>query len=113
MSYCSRKGYTAEHAVEELLRTWGHPACYRPRAGRHDDVGDIGGIPLVVSVKAHQRMELGHFIAELGRMVPASGLETGVVWHKKVGKGNPLDWYVTTTGSLFKPFYDAYCEVHS
>lgn len=112
MSYGSRKGYAAEHLVEQTLQSWGHEACYRPRAGRHDDIGDIAGVPLVVSVKAHQRLALATFVTDLTRMVGSSGLATGVVWHKKVGKGNPLDWYITTSGHLFKPLYDAFCEVN-
>lgn len=111
MSYASDKGYVAEHAIETLLQSWGDGCAYRPRAGRRDDLGDIGGVPMVFSVKAHARLDLAGFITDLQRMVRASGLDSGVVWHKRRGTTDPCLWYVTTTGSLFRPMYEAFCEV--
>jgi len=109
MSYTSAKGYRAEHAVELVLNERTR-TCYRPRAGCPDDIGDIAGLPLVVSVKNHATMRLGDWVSDLNRMVIAAHLNTGVVWHKRIGKGDPRDWYVTTTGRFFLPFFDAYCD---
>ena len=110
MSYASGRGYRAEHYVEMFLQERG-VACYRPRAGRQADVGDLGGVPIVVSIKDHVSVSLGTWTTDLQRMVNASDAETGVVWHKRKGSTDPRRWYVTTTGELFLPFYDAYSEV--
>jgi hypothetical protein len=109
MSYSHDKGYRAEAAVESLMRTLA-PDCYRPRAGRRDDVGDIVGLPLVVSVKDHARLALAAWCDDLGRMVAASRHCTGVVWHKRAGRADPANWYVTTTGRLWLPMYEAWCH---
>ena len=108
-NYNNAKGYRGELAIELLLRNEGHDAS-RPRAGRRGDIGDIAGVPLVVSVKNHAQLKLSTWIIDLHRMVNTSDLETGVVWHKKVGKGDPCDWYVTTSGRLFLPLYHAYAN---
>ena len=107
MSYAHDRGYKAEHAIETFLQGRGH-MCWRPRAGALADRGDIAGIPIVISVKDHTTLALGSWVGDLPRMVLASGLETGVVWHKRRGSGDPRMWYVTTTGAFFLPFYDAY-----
>jgi len=107
MSYASGRGYRAEHLVEVFLQNRGI-MCWRPRAGAHNDVGDLGGTPIVVSIKDHTNLALSSWITDLNRMVLASGLETGVVWHKRRGTTDPRRWYVTTTGDLFLPLYDAY-----
>lgn len=110
MSYASRKGYSAERAVELLVRE--HvPTSYRPRAGQLHDVGDISGIPLVISVKNHARLELSTWVTQLERMVGHAGVDTGVVWHKRAGIAHPDGWYVTTSGRLFVPLMLAYMGV--
>lgn len=104
MSTASRKGYVAEHAVEELLLAEGYPV-YRPRAGAARDCGDLGSVPLVLSVKNHARIELSTCVNDLARLVGNAGANSGVVWHKKKGAASPLDWYVSTSGRLFLPIY--------
>lgn len=106
-SRSSRKGYDGERPVELLLQQI-VPNVYRPRAGRHDDVGDIAGLPIVVSVKNHVTLKLAAWVDELGLMLSAADKATGVVWHKRVRKGSPLDWYVTMSGLQFMPFLNAY-----
>jgi len=108
MSYQSAKGYRAEAAVEKILSAR-NGECYRPRAGRSEDFGDIGGFPLVVSIKDRARLELSEWVDEMNDAVVRSPWATGIVWHKRRGQGNPERWYVTTTGALFLPFFDAYC----
>ena len=107
----SRLGYDGERPVEVYLREHINPNCYRPRAGATIDVGDILGLPITVSCKNHTRLSLAEWVVALQRMVRASGLEAGVVWHKRRGKSSPEDWYVTTTGGLFLPMLKAYVEV--
>lgn len=102
------KGYKAEAAVEALMRTL-EPTCYRPRAGTHYDIGDIAGLPLVISVKDQVRLSLASWCDDLAKMVAASNLSTGIVWHKRSGRADPLNWYVTTTGRLWVPMYEAWC----
>jgi hypothetical protein len=107
MSANSVKGYTAEREVELVMQRY-HPDASRPRAGRSDDVGDIAGVPIVISVKNHRAMRLAVWLAGVKRMVEASKLPLGVIWHKKIGKGKPEDWYVTMDGATFLAFYEAY-----
>jgi|KBSMisStandDraft_5_1062788.scaffolds.fasta_scaffold842132_2 hypothetical protein len=107
MSANSVKGYTAEHEVELVMRRY-HPDASRPRAGRSDDVGDIAGIPIVISVKNHREMRLASWVAGVKRMVAAAKLPLGIVWHKKIGKGKPEDWYVTMDGATFLQLYEVY-----
>lgn len=102
MSKSSRKGYDAEHAVEAWLSSRGFP-CYRPRAGSQQDRGDLLGLPFVLSVKNHARMELAEWVDGAARMARNWREHPGlaVVWHKRRGKGHPADWYVTMTGADF------------
>jgi hypothetical protein len=110
VSFASAKGYRAEHAIETTLRDT-HPGVYRPRTGRARDCGDLGGLPVVVSVKDHARLDLSSWCRDLEAMVAHAGLATGVVWHKRRGHASPLDWYVTTTGRLWLPQYQAYADL--
>lgn len=104
MSAASKKGYDAEHAMELLEQGRGH-MVWRPRAGRPRDCGDLAGLPLVQSVKNRGAMELALWVGELESMVINAGVQTGVVIHKRRGKG-PLDWYVTTNVRLWLPALD-------
>lgn len=109
MSANSAKGYRAEHDIEVMLAgNFSHHVIARPRAGAQLDRGDISGLPAVISIKDHARMELSSWVNDLEGMCRAARVDTGVVWHKRRGKGSPLDWYVTTTGRLFLPMLCAY-----
>lgn len=111
MSYASKKGYRAEHEVLNYLAPlFGDKLLYRPRAGAPDDSGDITGLPLVVSVKNHSRLALSAWVNDLPAMVAAANVHTGIVWHKRVGKGSPADWYVTTSGVFAVPLLVSYVE---
>lgn len=105
MSASSRKGYAGERPLEVLLTERGRHV-WRPRAGAPHDTGDLHGVPLVISAKNHARLDLAGWVSDVEAMAVAAGLRSGVVWHKKKGKGNPLDWYVTTSGRLFLPLLD-------
>lgn len=110
MSRASRLGYAGERPVELLMQQEGFPAA-RPRAGAVADVGDLTGLPLVVSCKNHATLALASWVDDLPRMIAAAGVETGVVWHKRRGRSNPTGWYVTTTGDLFLPLLRAYALI--
>lgn len=111
MSKATRLGYTAEHAVEVYLRDHGYP-CYRPRAGTTEDHGDLLGLLVTVSVKNHARLDLAEWIKAMLRMRTANAHETGMVWHKRRGKADPADWYVTMTGADLLPLLHAYRALH-
>lgn len=116
MSAASAKGYAGEKPVLDLLIAHDHHlfelddslSYYRPRAGSVHDKGDICGLPYVISIKNYSVDRLASFVDALPRMCNAANLEAGVVWHKRNGKGNPLDWYVTTTGAMWLKFHDTY-----
>ena len=110
MSAASRKGYAGEKPVLDLLVALQMASVYRPRAGTHRDVGDLGGIPIVVSVKNHRDLRLAEWVDDLEEMVARTAFGTGIVWHKRLRQGNPRRWYVTTSGGLFLPLLGAWTE---
>ena len=108
MNYSHDKGYRAEHALEALYRQRFNVDCYRPRAGRQDDVGDLCGVPWVSSVKDHARLSLAAWVDDLVLMVERSPWAHGAVWHKRAGRADPLNWYVTMPGKLYLPVMEEY-----
>ena len=104
MTTAHRKGYAGERAVELLLRSEGLDV-HRPRAGRPGDIGDLVGrdLPTVVSVKNHARLDLAGWVDEMSAMVGRTPFDTGVVIHKRRGKGQATDWYATTSVGLWLP----------
>jgi hypothetical protein len=109
MSYESKKGYTAERAVEVMWNERGRPVM-RPRAGAAADVGDLVGLPFVQSVKNHARLDLATWVTGLNRQVVNAGMNTGVVWVKKRGAASPYGWYVVLNGALALPLLETYCD---
>lgn len=109
MSYASAKSYRSERAIELLMaQTFPRHTIARPRAGAPADKGDISGLPVVISIKDWARMDLSGWVNDLPRMRKAAHVDTGVVWHKRRGYADPLDWYCTTTGRLLLPMLTAY-----
>jgi hypothetical protein len=113
VSYASRKGYRAEADGLTWLQQNLPVRLERPRAGAAADRGDYTGAPLVISVKDWDTPSLGSWVDALPRMIAAAGLETGVVLHKRRGKGSPDDWFVTTSGRLWLPLAAAYGQGRS
>lgn len=109
MSYSSNKGYMAEHALERYYQARGYEVR-RPRTTSQTnvDTGDLAGMPLVQSVKNHARIQLAAAVDEMCAMVARSQWDTGLLYHKRIGKGQPGLWYVTTTVDLAQPLIDAY-----
>ena len=113
-----KKGPLAEAQVVQCLREHGWPYAERRVMGGQHDRGDVAGIPgVVIEVKNHAAMALAEWVDEAKtearnlahgpndhcKIVGTCTCEwrLGVVWHKRRGKGDPLDWYVTMTGRDF------------
>jgi hypothetical protein len=107
MSASKAKGTAAETAVVRFLQANGYPHAERRALAGALDRGDIAGIPgLVIEVKNAVKLELAAWVDELEQEIihtekPGWGLPSGVVWHKRRGKGSPGDWYVTMDGWAF------------
>jgi hypothetical protein len=96
------KGTAAETAVVDYLREHGWPHVERRAANGRADRGDIAGVvDAVIEVKNCARLELAAWIdeAELERRNDRSS--HAAVVHKRRGKGNPADWFVTMTGAQY------------
>lgn len=99
MSRQKQKGTAAETAVVRFLQFNGYPDVERRTLTGAHDRGDIAGLRnLVIEVKDHGRMDLAGWLAEVEQERINAGATHGVVWHKRRGKSNPADWYVTMTG---------------
>jgi len=96
------KGSTAERDIVNYLRASGWPHAERRLAGAADDRGDIAGVVgICIEVKNCARMELAGWVDEAVLEQANSKSDYGVVWHKRRGKPNPADWFVTLTGGQF------------
>lgn len=97
-------GTRAERAVADWLRT----ALDDDRIDRRaktgaKDRGDVGGLRahgqrIVVEVKDVSRMALGEWVAEAEAERGNDDALAGLVVHKRRGRADPGDWYVTMTG---------------
>ena len=124
-----KKGPLAEALVVRCLQEHGWPYAERRVMGGVNDRGDVAGIPgLVIEVKNRGALALAEWVDEAVReatpvrivaLLDGQGRDTGrtwqdpvndlgVVWHKRRGKGDPLDWYVTMTGRDFLALLAAY-----
>ena len=102
MSKSKAKGTAAETAVVEFIKSKGRPYVERRSLNGLNDRGDIAGLPLVViEVKNHARMTLSEWIEELLVEIKNDKAETGVVIHKRKGKGKAKDWYATMPVELW------------
>jgi hypothetical protein len=109
MSTNSRKGYSAERAVEVMWIERGRTVM-RPRAGAAKDIGDLVGMPLAQSVKNHKALALAGWVDDVAVQAANAGVELGVVWHKRPGKGHPYAWYMTCSGLVGVTLVEAYCD---
>jgi hypothetical protein len=102
MSAAKQKGTAAETAVVQYLRAAGFIQAERRTLNGTKDRGDIAGIPgVVIEVKNCARQELPAWVAEAEIERDNDHASLGVVWHKRRGKGNPGDWFVTMSGAQF------------
>lgn len=102
MSASKRKGTAAETAVVTYLRTAGFVQVERRTLNGAKDRGDIAGIPgVVIEVKNCARQELAGWVAEAELERDNDHASLGVVWHKRRGRTDPADWFVTMSGDQF------------
>jgi hypothetical protein len=102
MSKQKAKGTAAETAVADYLREW-FPHVKREPLKGSADTGDIDLFTwAVIEVKNHQRMQLAEWIDEATTEGRNRNSWLNVVWHKRVRKGSPADWYVSMRGETFK-----------
>jgi len=95
------KGSQAERDVVKYLQEW-FPYAERRLAGATLDKGDISGINGVcIEIKNHAKLDLAGWLAELELETKNAKAWTGVVIHKRKGKGNPADWYATLPVSVW------------
>lgn len=103
------KGTAAETAVVNYLKDE-HNYLYVERRSLSgaNDRGDIAGIPgVVIEVKAEKSLKLSEWLKEAEVERINDNANVAVVWHKRVGKGSPGEWYVTMTGNQFSSLLKA------
>lgn len=95
------KGKRGERAVAQYLRANGLPNAKRSlRLGDNVDEGDQAGIPdcVAIQVKDHVGMNLAGWLEEADTQAANKHADLPVVWHKRMRKACPGDWYVTMSG---------------
>lgn len=96
------KGSGAERDVVAYLKEEGFIYADRRLAGATLDKGDISGIPgVTIEIKNHAKMDLAGWTEELLVEMANDNAWTGVVWHKRKGRGKPSDWYCTMPGHVY------------
>ncbi len=100
-SAAKAKGSKAERDLVSYLLEW-FPYAERRLAGATEDKGDIAGVNGVcIEVKDHKQMALAGWVEEMLVETKNAKAWTGVVVHKRKGKGNAGDWYATMTVSMW------------
>jgi hypothetical protein len=89
-----RKGNAAEVAVVKTLREHGYTAVTSRNARGGTQMGGdlISDFPAVIEVKNHAKLDLAGWWRQA--VAQAEG-QPAVVIHKRVGHGNPENWWVT------------------
>ena len=101
-SASKRKGSQAERDVVAWLKANGYKYADRRLAGATLDKGDISGVPgVTIEIKNHAKMDLAGWTEELIVEMANDKAWTGVVWHKRKGRGSPEDWYCTMPGYVY------------
>jgi len=108
MSAATRKGQTFERLIANFLRFRLNDTRIdiRPKNGTNDR-GDIGGIrtirgsDVVIEVKNHNRTDLSGWLVEAETERGNADAQAAVVVHKRRGKGQAGEQYVTMTLDTF------------
>ena len=101
-SAAKAKGSGAERDVVKYLKEEGFIYADRRLAGATLDKGDVSGIPgVTIEIKNHAKMDLAGWTEELLVEMANDKAWTGVVWHKRRGRGKPADWYCTMPGYVY------------
>jgi hypothetical protein len=96
------KGTAAETAVVEFLKANGFPQAERRTLSGSNDKGDINVSPdVVIEVKNVKTMTLSVWMDEAIAESENAGAWVTAVWHKRIRKGDPANWYVTMDGAMF------------
>ena len=96
MSKSKQKGTAAETAVVKYLKENGFTQVERRALQGSLDKGDISGIEgLVIEVKDHKKMILSEWMKELEVEIDNANAKSGVVIHKRRGKGDVGEWYAS------------------
>jgi hypothetical protein len=92
------KGDAAEREVTRYLQGSGFTASRIP-AGSNADIGDVWLPPPLpaVQVKNVAKLDLSGWCNQVDEQALNANRECGVVVHKRKGKSDPGDWYVTMT----------------
>ena len=97
------KGAAAERQTCTYLNGRGVDAERVP-AGATDDRGDLW-IPdrrwPAIQIKNHARLDLSGWVNQVAVQAVNAKRDAGIVVHKRRGKANPADWYVTCTLEAF------------
>jgi hypothetical protein len=100
-----QNGTEAETRVAEFLRPY-FPEIRRLAPAGIADTGDLGGIVgLTVQVKAQHQLKLAAWVDQAATQAQRAGTDHYVVVHRRWGKGNPGQWYVTMPLANFAPLY--------
>lgn len=98
-----RLGDDAERAVRDYLQLRGIHAERVP-AGNSADISDIW-VPHIswpaIQVKNHARLDLAGWVDDVEIQARNANRSTGIVVHKRRGKGNPAAWYTTMSLKTF------------
>lgn len=101
-SSAKRKGSQAERDVVAWLKANGYPYADRRVAGATLDKGDISGVlGVTIEIKNHARLDLAGWLAELEIEMANDNAWTGVVIHKRKGKGDVGEWYATLPAKVW------------
>ena len=110
MSRSKQIGTAAETLVVNCLRAAGFIHAERRALRGVNDQGDVTGIPgVVIEVKAEKAMTLASYMDETEAERKNNGADLAVCWHKRRGRGDPLDWYVSMSGAQFVELLQAHC----
>ena len=100
-SAAKAKGSGAERDVVKYLKQW-FPYVDRRLAGATLDKGDISGIPgVTIEIKNHAKMNLAGWTEELLTEMANDKAWTGVIIHKRIGKGDVGEWYATMPAKIW------------
>ena len=101
-SAAKRKGSQAERDVVAWLKANGYQYADRRLAGATLDKGDISGVPgVTIEIKNHVKMDLAGWTAELEVEMKNDNAWTGVVLHKRKGKGDVGQWYASMPAQVW------------
>lgn len=101
MSASKAKGTAWESAIVAYLRGAGFPLAERRALAGAFDQGDVAGVPVVIEAKNCKVTELAAWVDEATSEAVNAGVDVGVVWHHRRGKGSPGEGFVTMSGAAF------------